>query len=55
MEKQMKNDSQWGIVRFEADVLQTGTESTCAKETGSLLILRDQGVQGSTTPNRSNS
>jgi hypothetical protein len=55
MEKQMKNDSQWEIVRFEAGVLQTGTESSCAKESGAVLTLNDRSVQGSTTQNRSNS
>jgi hypothetical protein len=57
MDKQKKNDNQgtMKILRFEAGILQTGTESSCAKENGVVLTLNDQSAQGSATPNRSNS
>ncbi len=49
MDKQKKNDTQQGtmkIVRFEAGVLQTGTESSCAKESGVVITLNDQSKSG---------
>jgi len=41
MDNQKKNDDQgtMKIVRFEAGTLQTGTESSCAKENSVVLTL----------------
>jgi hypothetical protein len=53
--KKDDNHATMKILQFEVGTLQTGTESSCAKENGVVLTLNDQSGQGSSTPNRSNS